>query len=246
MPGPLGPIIAGVAGLAGSIFGSSSSASSAESAAEASRYATDQAVASQTATNVSNAEQAHQNRLFQERMRNTQYTTQVDDMRRAGLNPAVMMQGGGSGAGVPGGSMIPAQSSAAALSAGGGQVASAKSAAGIARAKMIAEMATVSANTAKSVMESKKIDKETTLIPDMKKKIIADTNSAETSALLNVELGKKAIVARKHDSILSKMDEWRMPRASDRMKSERAGKIGKADPWVEMMLNFLRLGKGKK
>lgn len=39
---------------------------------------------------------------FQERMRETQYTTQVADMKRAGLNPILAAQQGG-GAGTPGG-----------------------------------------------------------------------------------------------------------------------------------------------
>ena len=47
--------------------------------------------------NAANAEQAKKNRQFQERMRATQYQTAVEDMRKAGINPAMAYHQGGAG-----------------------------------------------------------------------------------------------------------------------------------------------------
>lgn len=47
--------------------------------------------------NAANAEQAKKNRQFQERMRATQYQVAVEDMKKAGLNPAMAYNQGGAG-----------------------------------------------------------------------------------------------------------------------------------------------------
>lgn len=55
------------------------------------------------AANQSSAEQAARQMEFQERMRNTQYQTAVEDMKKAGLNPMLAYSQGG--AGTPTGAM---------------------------------------------------------------------------------------------------------------------------------------------
>ena len=47
--------------------------------------------------NASSAHEAHLNRRFQKNMRATAYQTAVEDMRKAGLNPALAYQQGGAG-----------------------------------------------------------------------------------------------------------------------------------------------------
>ena len=55
------------------------------------------------AANVASAQQATNQMNFQERMRETQYQTAIDDMKKAGLNPMLAYQQGG--AGTPSGAM---------------------------------------------------------------------------------------------------------------------------------------------
>jgi len=55
------------------------------------------------AANAASAQQAHNQMAFQERMRDTQYQTAVEDMKKAGLNPMLAYSQGG--AGTPTGAM---------------------------------------------------------------------------------------------------------------------------------------------
>lgn len=62
-----------------------------------------------------NAAEAQKDREFQERMANTSIQRQMSDIKAAGLNPWLAVQGGASGAAAPAGSM--ASSSAASVGA---------------------------------------------------------------------------------------------------------------------------------
>ena len=70
----------------------------------------------QSQANASNAKEAKRQREFQERMRATQYQTAVEDMRKAGLNPALAYSQGG--AGTPSGAMARMESTTAGVTGG--------------------------------------------------------------------------------------------------------------------------------
>ncbi len=89
MAGPAAALIAaGVTAGAGAIVGSSSAKAS---------------VDAQNAANEANRKEAVTQRGWQRMMDDSKYYRSVKDMRRAGLNPAVLFSGAGAPGGVPGG-----------------------------------------------------------------------------------------------------------------------------------------------
>jgi len=130
-------IIGGVSGIIGAYMG-----------AEGTEDAANTAKKAQDDTNAMNYNIAKENRDFQERMSSTAYQRSVDDMEKAGLNPAVLMQGAGGAASTPAGSAARMESAADAIVASG-----------LEKARIKKEMAEQASRIYKNITESRMMQK---------------------------------------------------------------------------------------
>jgi len=170
-------------GVAGSMSSSASGAAGMVIADEASKRAT-QAIYD---TNAANAAENLEARRWADTMRSTQYQRTVEDMRKAGLNPAVMLNSGASASSGPG-----APTPIAMKSAGDAIIAS-----GLEKARIMKDLAEQSSRTNKNMSESYVAQKVGQ----------ANVNTAETQQNLNdamTEQHKAITEGIKSDNVLKK------------------------------------------
>lgn len=238
-----------VGDLVGSIFGGGAQVASAEAAADASRYGADQAAAasrygadqasrSVDLTNMSNAQIMSDNRNFQLDMSNSAYTRSVADMRNAGLNPAVMLQGAGGAASTTSGSTIPSQSNAAAESAAGGQEAAAKMSSALAISGVRKEIAEIASRTGVNIAQSALL---------RKKGREADQNIATSKELANKYVQESALFNDRgwNTQLNSMMVKAGLPafKAKQRLKSRHH--LSKIDAYIDTFRPLIPFTSGR-
>lgn len=126
--------------------------------------------------NQANAVQVQDNRAFQERMSSTAYQRSVQDMRAAGLNPAVLFAAGAGAASSPAGSMLPVMSGSEAVTS-----------TGLERARIKSSAVEKATSAGLSVLQGE-------ILEATEKQIQANTATAQTQSLLNLtEIDRKKI-----------------------------------------------------
>lgn len=176
----------------------------------------------QAQANAANAAEAQRNRDFQERMRSTQYQTAVEDMQKAGLNPALAYSQGG--AGNLSGATATHQNTAANASA---SAASAIQAFQSMR-KTAAEIRNIEAQTAKTDMESQ-IGQYTWM--DMVRRYnMNNDNWTDVVNAFRADLRARVSNAREQEAS-ARITEFGIPEAAA-MASFFKSSLGKLSPYI--------------
>lgn len=213
MPFPFAAAIPAFGGVVSSLFGGLSSA-------KAARYGADKALEATQTTNVANAKIMADQRAFQERMSSTSMQRRVEDLRAAGINPAVVMQSAPGGASQPTGSAIPAESAAPA------QMSSALE---IARSRR--EMAETASRTGLNLAQAGLVNWQ---------KKVAEQNVASGKAAVRLTDEKK-----EHEHVMRTLSEFKLPAELEAMKARGALHTGYFKPVAPLMSLLMQLLKAR-